>query len=96
VTKIIGTITWYRGTERSYLRGRPVEIVAVFKNALVRDEPHLVSTDEEIEASGGITTLDRVVVAVVALGDGRDRAGGTVRATDLDCFRNLLRARGTT
>jgi hypothetical protein len=95
VIQIIGTTTKYRGTERRHLRGHIVEIVAIVKNALVRNNPRIVVTDEEIRATGGVTTLDRVVVAVITPGGGQVRVGGAVRAIDLECFARLLRARGT-
>jgi hypothetical protein len=94
--KVIGTTTRYRGKERPYLRGRLVEIVAILKNALTQGEqPPLIVTDEDLAAAGGVTTLDRVVVAVRSAFGEADLMGGAVKAVDLDCFRQTLRRRGT-
>lgn len=50
--------------------------VAIIKNALVRSNSRIVVTDEEIRATGGVTTLDRVVVAVLTPGGGHKHVGG--------------------
>jgi hypothetical protein len=96
VVKIIGTMTTYCGTERRYLRGHLVEIVAVLKNALAKgpQQPMLV-TDAGIAAAGGVTTLDRVVVALKGPPGAEDLTGGAVKAIDLECFRQELGMRGT-
>jgi hypothetical protein len=97
VVKVIGTLTRYRGAERRYLHGHLVEIVAVLKNALTRSKQQpVVVTDEELAAAGGVTTLDRVVVAVPGAPGEEDRMGGAVKAVDLECFRQVLQRRGTT
>jgi len=72
-----------------------VEIRAIVKNARLRNPPEIVVTDDEIAASGGVTTLDRVVVAVVADDRAPHRIGGVVDPLDLECRRAFLRSRGT-
>ena len=95
VSKVIGAVTRYRGTERRHLRGQIVEIRAIVKNALLRNSPRVILSDAEIAATGGVTTLDRVVVAVVGESHEMYQVGGVVNPVDLECFHPFLRTRGT-
>ena len=92
--KVIGTVTKYVGREHPALRGHDVFIVAVVKGALAQGgKPELVNSDESIEASGGVTALDRVYITAFAEGQ-EVMVSRYARATDLECFRDLLRTRG--
>ena len=66
MTKIIGTVTQYTGTEHAYLTGCKVRIVTVLRGLDPKnpdpDDVTILTTDSEVEAAGGVRATDRVEV----------------------------------
>jgi hypothetical protein len=67
MTKTIGSITTYTGTEHSYLRGIKVRIVGVMKRAASPDydpdrDGAYLRDDEDIVSAGGVTADDRIEI----------------------------------
>ena len=95
MTKIIGGVTTYRGSEHAYLRGYNVRIVAVMKGAASPDyDPDKYGTylrdDRAIARAGGVTADDRVEVQPWIKRDGRfSFVTSDVNASELECFEHL-------
>ena len=90
--RVIGRRTTYHGVEHPYLRGHDVVIVAVLKDALQVEEHRYLTSDEEIERTGGVGPADRVEVAPVLPDEGRlSFVTSDPRAVDLACFARLTR-----
>lgn len=95
MTKVIGTVTTYVGSELDYLRGFKVRILAVMKGAASPDyHPDSGSTylfdDDEIARTGGITAEDRVEVQPWIRHRGSfSFVTSDPRAVDLRCFEHL-------
>ena len=99
VTKIIGSITTYHGTEHAYLVGHDLKIVAVLKG-FDADNPdpdgvQILTTDAEVEAAGGVRATDRVeVVPWIDVDGGRwSFVTSDPLACDLECFSHLVEGR---
>ncbi len=96
MTKIIGTVTTYQGTEHGYLKGYKVRIIAVLKNAAKPDldvdgpEYQNLSDDADIERFGGVTAFDRIEVQPWIEKEGRfSFVSSDPRAVDLAYFKPL-------
>ena len=95
--KIIGSVTTYHGTEHPYLVGHKLKIIAILKG-FDADNPDpdgvkILTTDEELEAAGGVRATDRVEVQPwIDDGDGGHWSFVTSdpRACDLECFDDLM------
>ena len=75
-TKTIGTTTKYIGDEIPDLKGRPVRICGVMRNARVPGvdvdaADYYVTDDHTLERLGGVTKHDRIDVALLDA-DGRE------------------------
>lgn len=97
MTKIIGTVTTYQGTEINYLKGSKVRIIAVLKNAAKLDidvdgpEYQILSDDLDIERFGGVTAFDRIEVQPWIEKEGRfSFVSSDPKAVNLAFFQRLF------
>lgn len=90
--KIIGATTTYHGTEHPYLRGLPVQILAVFKPIEAdANEVLILKSDESLAGAGGVAVGDRVEVRPWLEEEGRwSFVTSDPRAEDLACFAHLV------
>lgn len=99
MTKTIGTITTYDGSEHLYLRGHKLRIVAVLPRAAASDfdpdrDGAALRDDDEVERAGGVTAHDRIEVQPWLEREQRwSFVTSDPRAIDLACFRHLLKTR---
>ena len=95
MSKTIGTITRYEGTEHAYLRGHQVKVIAVLKGAALADHNPddgfaVATTDDELVRLGGIAIGDRAEVVPWLESEGRfSFVSSDPRVEDLDAFRHL-------
>lgn len=95
MSKVIGVITTYRGTEHACLRNHQIKVLAVFKGAASPDyDPDtdlpIATTDEELAKLGGLDANDRVEVVPWLPTEGRfSFVTSDPRAVDLACFAEL-------
>jgi hypothetical protein len=93
--KTIGTVTTCDSTEHPYLRGYEVQVVAIFKGVGREDfDPDddyaVATTDEELEALGGLAPGDRAEVTPWLPQLGRySFATSDPRIEDLAAFRDI-------
>ena len=95
MSKTIGKIARYEGTEHPYLRGYEVRVLAVLKGAALPnrdpdDDLAVATTDDELARLGGIATGDRAEVVPWLENEGRfSFVSSDPRVEDLDAFRHL-------
>jgi hypothetical protein len=98
MTKILGSITTYLGSEHPYLRNCRVRNVGIMKRAAVSDydpdrDGSYLRDEEDIARAGGVTADDRIEVQPWLEGEQRWSFVSSDRlAIDLALFRNLTKA----
>jgi hypothetical protein len=92
-TRVIGRRTTCDSDEHPYLRGYEVVVVAVLKNALRTEECEYLTTEDAIQAAGGVGPDDRVEVGVILPKEGLSLVTSDPRAINLEAFRFLARSR---
>lgn len=92
-TRVIGRRTTCDSDEHPYLRGHEVVVVAVLKNALRTEEHEYLTTEDAVQAAGGVGPDDRVEVAPILPKEGLSFVTSDPRAIDLEAFRFLARDR---
>ena len=92
-TRVIGRRTTCDSDEHPYLRGYEVVVVAVLKNALRTEEHEYLTTEDAVQAAGGVGPDDRVEVGVILPKEGLSFVTSDPRAIDLEAFRFLARSR---
>jgi hypothetical protein len=89
--RVIGRRTTCDSEEHPYLRGYEVVVVAVLKNALRTEGCEYLTTEDAVQAAGGVGPDDRVEVGVILPNEGLSFVTSDPRAIDLEAFRFLAR-----
>jgi hypothetical protein len=91
--RVIGRrVTFHGEREHPYLLGHELMIVAVLKDALIKEEHPVLTTEEQVHEAGGVTADDRIEIVPFLKETGQfSFVTSDPRAVDLDAFQHLAR-----